>query len=263
MNIDEYRALKAQELEEANQPEPEKEPVQEPVADEPKQDDPQEPANQEATPDEPKDTEPEVIEVEIDGQKVPLDELKNGYLRQSDYTKKTQEIARQRKEAEEALAFYNELKKNPQAVEQIKKDRPVPRQLDPATAKVMELEEKLYDMMLEKEIETLQSKYSDFEVREVLTVAHEKGITNLEDAYLISKAKSGTSDLTAVKEQLRKEVLAELERERSETSTIISTHNDAKPVTPKEAELSSAEVRVAKNMGLSPKEYAKWRDTGK
>lgn len=34
--------------------------------------------------------------VEIDGQQVDLEELKKGYMRQSDYTKKTQEIAREK-----------------------------------------------------------------------------------------------------------------------------------------------------------------------
>jgi hypothetical protein len=44
------------------------------------------------------DTEDQVFE--IDGQKLTLDELKAGYLRQSDYTKKTQELATKRKELE-------------------------------------------------------------------------------------------------------------------------------------------------------------------
>lgn len=44
------------------------------------------------------DSEAQVFE--IDGQKLTLDELKSGYLRQSDYTKKTQELAEQRKELE-------------------------------------------------------------------------------------------------------------------------------------------------------------------
>ena len=35
-----------------------------------------------------------------------LKEFKNGYLRQSDYTKKTQELARQREEANDALEVY-------------------------------------------------------------------------------------------------------------------------------------------------------------
>lgn len=44
------------------------------------------------------DGEPELpATVDIDGTAVPLEELKKGYLRQSDYTRKTQELAEQRK----------------------------------------------------------------------------------------------------------------------------------------------------------------------
>lgn len=37
----------------------------------------------------------DTYEVEINGEKIPLSELKNGYLRQSDYTEKTQVLARE------------------------------------------------------------------------------------------------------------------------------------------------------------------------
>ena len=42
------------------------------------------------------------VMVEIDWQQVDIEELKKGYLRQSDYTKKTQEIAELRKKLETA-----------------------------------------------------------------------------------------------------------------------------------------------------------------
>lgn len=54
----------------------------------------------------------QTVKVKIDGleQELPLDEVKNGYLRQSDYTRKTQELAEQRKrfEAEELQAVRQE-----------------------------------------------------------------------------------------------------------------------------------------------------------
>lgn len=43
---------------------------------------------------------------EIDGQEVTVDELKLGYLRQADYTKKTQAVAEQRKAVEEQTRQY-------------------------------------------------------------------------------------------------------------------------------------------------------------
>lgn len=44
------------------------------------------------------------VELELDGEivKVPLEELTKGYLRQSDYTKKTQALAEERKKLQEA-----------------------------------------------------------------------------------------------------------------------------------------------------------------
>jgi hypothetical protein len=52
--------------------------------------------------------EPEVYKVIIDGEEVEvsLDELQKGYSRQSDYTRKTQQLAQQRKEAEALQQDY-------------------------------------------------------------------------------------------------------------------------------------------------------------
>jgi hypothetical protein len=51
------------------------------------------------------DTEPKTVTIKIDGKEVEvtLDELKNGYQRQADYTRKTMEAAEQRKAAEAEL----------------------------------------------------------------------------------------------------------------------------------------------------------------
>lgn len=44
--------------------------------------------------------------IEIDGESVSVEEIKLGYMRQSDYTKKTQAVAEQRKAAEDQTATY-------------------------------------------------------------------------------------------------------------------------------------------------------------
>jgi len=44
--------------------------------------------------------------IEVDGEKISVDEIKLGYMRQADYTKKTQAVAEQRKAAEEQTANY-------------------------------------------------------------------------------------------------------------------------------------------------------------
>lgn len=208
--------------------------------------------------------------IEIDGKEVPIDELKNGYLRQSDYTKKTQEVTRQRKEAEEAIRFYEQLKSNPyfakQVAEQTKTQ--LPPNLDPATAKIMELENKIYDMMLEKEISELTNKYDDFEVKDVLSVAHEKNITNLEDAYLLAKSRKTSDkkeekvDVSKLKDEIRQELLKELESEKN-TKSIISSSDNGAPKDDGLPKLSKQELKIATHMNMTPEEYAKWRDVKK
>ena len=58
--------------------------------------------------------------VEIDGVEVPFEELRNGYLRQSDYTKKTQAVAEERKvweqEQAQAVKILESLRDDPVGV---------------------------------------------------------------------------------------------------------------------------------------------------
>jgi len=44
--------------------------------------------------------------IEVNGEQVPIDELKAGYMRNSDYTRKTQELSKQRKELESEKTRY-------------------------------------------------------------------------------------------------------------------------------------------------------------
>lgn len=70
---------------------------------EPSEDAPQEPPAEEAPPEE--DTGPKLAEVEIDGKLYTVpEEIRDGYLRQADYTKKTQEVAAARRHVETMLA---------------------------------------------------------------------------------------------------------------------------------------------------------------
>jgi len=248
MNIEQYRALKAQE--EASKAQQQVEQPTTPPVEETK------PVTEETKP----------ITVEIDGKEVTIEELKNGYLRQADYTRKTQQLANQRRELEDAVKLYEHLKSNPEILQQLQQVIDVPRTLDPTQAKVIELEQKVYDMMLEREIEILQNKYPDFEVREVLEMASQKQLTNLEDAYhLVKSSKGGTQqtlDVEKLKEELRKEILKEIES-NVETSSIITPNGGGVVEAPDTPTLSQSEIKVATSMGMTPAEYAAWRDFGK
>jgi hypothetical protein len=265
MNIMQYREMKEQEKAQASSTE-----NQTPVPTTPQATPPQTTLPP-ATETKPPETKPEISEsklpekIKIDGiGEVTLDELKNGYLRQSDYTQKTQEVSKQRKEVQDAVTLYEQLKQNPALVQQLNKVVSVPPTLDPAAQKVVELETRVYDMMIQQEITSLQQKYPDFEVREVLRVARDKQMNNLEDAYLLNKSmKTQSQKPEEVKQQLRQEILKELEAERSATQTIITPNGGTTPVTNNSPQLNDSEKRVAKMMKLSEADYAKWRDAGR
>ena len=221
-----------------------------------------------AQPNDQTETNPTKISIEGLGEVDPKEilEWKNGYLRQSDYTKKTQEIANQKREMEDALALYQKVKNTPEIAEQASQQYNIPN-LDPSQQRLIELENKLMDMQLEREINLLQSKYDDFEVREVLTVAQEKGLMNLEDAYLLAKslrepvnAPADTVDTETLREQLRQELLKEIAEEKASTQTMISSNSNNTPVRDDTPTLSPTEARVAQMMKMSAVEYAKWRD---
>jgi hypothetical protein len=52
---------------------------------------------------------------ELDGEGITLDEARNGYLRQRDYTRKTQELAEQRRQLQHAEVLQAALQRDPQA----------------------------------------------------------------------------------------------------------------------------------------------------
>lgn len=269
MNIEQYRALKAQEAEQAastpSQPVAEQT-TETPVVDTQTSDD-----NKTIVTDE-KPTTPQTPEkVIIDGVgEVSFDELKNGYLRQSDYTKKTQDLSRQRKENEDALTFYEMVKRNPQLAQQISQTTPVPATLDPHQAKNIQLENMVYDLMLDKEISDLQRQHDDFDVREVLQIAQSKQLNNLNDAYLIYKgsksltpATTPVPDVETLKKQIRDELIAEMNAEKDSTQSIIRSNNSNAVIQNNTPTLSESEKRVARMMRLSDTDYIKWRDVGK
>ena len=73
-------------------------------------------ANKSGTPD------PQAITVKVNGeeQQVTLDELRSGYMRQADYTVKTQDLANAKKQLEQAQIMADALERNPQqAIETI------------------------------------------------------------------------------------------------------------------------------------------------
>ena len=145
--------------------------------------------------------------VKVDGseEQVSLDELRDGYQRQSDYTRKTQELASERQRLEQAEAIVSSLVSDPEGTLKALGDAfgisDAPRDNDETsgsmweapddetTKRLTELEGRVqgYDRLhkkqaLEKQVSHLKGKYGDFNEKELFQHALRNKIGNLEAA---------------------------------------------------------------------------------
>ena len=148
--------------------------------------------------------------VKIDGveQLVPLEELQNGYQRQADYTRKTQELARERERLTQAEAIVQALEADPQAAISALGDafgvsmgnqNPQPSyendyaadDMDPDEVRLRRIETAIEEQNraqrqdnLSKEMDGIRSKYeTDIGESELYAHALKHNIGNLDAAY--------------------------------------------------------------------------------
>lgn len=206
-----------------------------------------------------------ITELDIDGLgKVKVDEIKEwkqGYLRQNDYTKKTQTLAQQRKEAEQAIELYNFLKANPVIAQQIADGKPVNvantplDRVNPAYREVDDVKQELSNMKLDMELARLKSIYPDFDEVAVLNKADELGVSDLEFVYNGIKAKDTADMRETLKKQIEAELLQKIQNNNTLTQTIISPTNV--PAVGNNFGLSEAEIALCEKAGWSKEAYAK------
>ena len=146
-----------------------------------------------------------VVKIDGEEQQVTLEELPQGYQRQADYTRKTQEIAAERDRLQQAEAIVSALEHDPEgtlqtlahsfnvtSISQQNSNSEVSEyeEIDPTQKKLVELESKIAKQeqvqrvqRVEREVNTLQEKYGEFDRQELLNHALKNGIPNLEAAY--------------------------------------------------------------------------------
>lgn len=205
-------------------------------------------------------TEPSAPQLfDVGGQQVTLDELQRGYLRQNDYTRKTQEIAQKHRELERFEALKEQFEANPELAQQVGFDANLTYQ--------QELEANYYDLLVQQEVTELSTKYADFDAQAVLQFASTNEMDNLEHAYLLHKQlvpqqpnttpsapvqSNAPIDVETLKAQIRAELQAEMN-----TSTII-TGGGIPPTPQADVTLSAQEAKIARAFGLTPEQYKKW-----
>lgn len=241
-------------------------PLAEPVKEEPKEPEPTKP-------------EPTDNSIEIDGiGKVTLDEIKEwkqGYLRQSDYTRKTQHIASKERELSEAVQVYEWLKANPHIARRLTETdddnvepqaQRVAQTIDPLYQKIASLESQYASDRLDREISRLKGIYPDFNEVQVLNESMRLGIPDLEFVHRALRANAPQSheqpvtpqkSQEQIEKEIREKILAELKQNALNTTTIIGG-NDVPPT--QTINITPEEKRIADAFGMTVDEYVKWRE---
>lgn len=179
--------------------------------------------------------------VQVGDEQVPLSELRDSGLRMADYTRKTQELAEQRKELEQAQTLAQMLSVNPKGtIEYLAEQNGLTlaqaqaaaaddygsddwlsepsAPSDPLADRLAQIENRFAQEDANNEIRTvfdgLSSKYGeDFNAREVAKAAHEAGIYDPQKlemvytslAYQKLRAAQGAASQTVAQQQAAKE----------------------------------------------------------
>lgn len=191
-------------------------------------------------------------------------EMKNGGLRQSDYTRKTQELARQREELKDARELFEYLRANPHIVEAMKQAEQNPQSVAYRKAPTPEselLREIAYNqkaMETDMKLSALKQKYGDVDEVALFQKATELHTDDLEFVYKALNYNKTQLDERSVIEKAKAELKAELEKNREAVGTTVTTRQSSTP-TPTQSSLTDQERRIAAAMGLTESEYAKWK----
>lgn len=164
------------------------------------------------------ESEPVDAVFDIDGQPITVEEARNGYLRHADYTRKTQELAQQRRELQNAEVLQAALQRDPQATLKALADaygvefgrgNPTPApavaddgwgwedtptvpsesvsdpRLDELVQWRQQQEVAAAQAQIQTELSTLENQYGEFDQAEVLKFALERNFPDVTAAFKV------------------------------------------------------------------------------
>lgn len=177
------------------------------------------------------------VRVRVDGEEleVPVSELPNGYMRHADYTRKTQEAARLRQEAQTALQLQAALQADPQRTLSLLQQAfigdeaqaasepedlftdPVERELrdrySEVDARLARFEELEAQRQIDAQVKSMQQQFGDlFDPTAVIQTAIQYGGIDLETAFRLTVADTLLARQLAESELQSKQQAGEAER---------------------------------------------------
>lgn len=200
-------------------------------------------------------------EYDIDGEKFTLEQLrefKQGHMRQSDYTKKTQEVSNFRKENQEAIELYNFIRDNPEMARKLaefsqEEGAQSPGVTDPT---IQNMQTELFSMKLQTQLTNITAKDSMVNDIDLLTICAERGC-DADEAYTIWRGQN----FDKIMEKKMAEKSAKLTEDIKKNGIVTKTLASGGKITNTDAttQLSQAELDYCAKADIEPAEYLKWK----
>ena len=172
------------------------------------------------------------VRMKVDGEdlEVPLSEALQGYSRQSDYTRKTQALAEQQREAQFAITLQRALENNPQATLRLLQEQYGPQPQaeeeddswldDPQEARLRE-----YD----KRLQQAEQFQADQELRVALRVLQQQFGQDFDPVAVTNRAaQQGRMDLANVHKEMMFDKLWAQQQAQAESTQRVDADNQAR-----------------------------------
>lgn len=196
-----------------------------------------------------------LVEVVVDGEtiKVPLKDAIGGFMRQSDYTRKTQQLAEDRKLAEwgremqrafevdplgtlqalnDAFGYRQQAPQgeediDPELAPIIQQNQVMSAELRRVQAQMAQIEQDRVLSEVRAEMADVKARYGDFDASKVLGLAAERGLS-IEDAYLLNRSRELIeSDQRTKAEAVRAAELAKVEAAKRDAASRVAARSQA------------------------------------
>lgn len=207
----------------------------------------------------------ELDRLNIDGEEFTIDEIREwrkGNLRQSDYTKKTTELAKQRAEHKDALEMFEYLKGKPELLkhladldeEGMSKEKVIDK-LDPTTKRVQDLEIQLRMKDIDAQLQKVMANDKSVSEVDLLEVANDYNV-DIDKAYNIWRGLNIDKILESEKLKTKQTVAKEIQKNNTITKTLITngdTNNEGN-----KHNLSDAQLLMCEKLDMTPDDYVKY-----
>ena len=204
-----------------------------------------------------------INEIEIDGEKLTFDQIKQFKQGYDNYSKQISDYKALQEQSKEATELFNYIKGNPALAQKLYefdaelnngdlKDKMPSKEKE----EIKTLKREITAIKIDAELSSIKAKDNSVDEIALLKLATEKGLP-LDIAYKVWKADNYDTELKNKLKEQSKNITKDLQDAKKTTKTLIK--GDSGKADDGTFGLSKQEIAMAKKLELSLEEYSKWK----